>query len=192
MTDDHQENDGGFNWVISIYGAVLTPEGGQRVLDIPIEAEHLRNLPETHRFGIGGKCTRRNCHRGYSSVTQSTPLRYFTQVYQCGALHFLGATVSQTGAYLAVRAASIVPGGTWSLSWGRARGHRMRSHVVTASQLRIPEPLSRMRYLPPWRSSSILIPADSLPAVTAEPRDRYPSRRTQIRRCGRADNTPST
>jgi hypothetical protein len=50
LTDDRQEIDGGFNWVISIDGAVLTLEGGRRVLDIPTESKHLRNLPETHWF----------------------------------------------------------------------------------------------------------------------------------------------
>jgi hypothetical protein len=50
LTDDRQENDFGFNWLISLDGAVLTLEGGRCVLDIPVEAEELRDLPETHWF----------------------------------------------------------------------------------------------------------------------------------------------
>ena len=51
LTDDRQENDFGFNWIISLDGAVLTLEGGRRVLDIPVEApEEHRDLPETHWF----------------------------------------------------------------------------------------------------------------------------------------------
>jgi hypothetical protein len=41
LTDNGEDNDFGFNWAICLDGAVLTLEGGRRVLDIPDEAREL-------------------------------------------------------------------------------------------------------------------------------------------------------